>query len=84
MVETRTVYTKLDAILRGIAQRSAAVGIPAGIYTGSTALSAGPINWGYSFMPIASDYSLLSTATRAVLDRSHATTRYGSAQSSAD
>ena len=62
------ISTDPDGILRNIAQRCAAARIPAGIYTGSIELSAGPIRWGYSFMPIASDYSLLSTATRAVLE----------------
>jgi len=56
-----------DGILRDVAQRCAGAGIPAGIYTGSINLSLGPVDWGYSFMPITSDYSLLSTATRGVL-----------------
>lgn len=61
------ISTDPDGILRDIARRCADAGIPAGIYTGSIELSAAPISWGYSFMPIASDYSLLSTATRGVL-----------------
>jgi 4-hydroxy-2-oxoheptanedioate aldolase len=61
------ITTDPDGILRDIAQRCAEAGIPVGIYTGSIELSAAPISWGYSFMPIASDYSLLSTATRSVL-----------------
>ncbi|MBT8159791.1 MULTISPECIES: HpcH/HpaI aldolase/citrate lyase family protein [Arthrobacter] len=56
-----------DGILRDIARRCAEAGVPVGIYTGSIALSQAPISWGYSFMPIASDYSLISTATRSVL-----------------
>lgn len=56
-----------EGILQDIATRCAAAGIPAGIYTGSVELSTAPLGWGYSFMPIASDYSLLSTALRAVL-----------------
>ncbi|GAA3695400.1 4-hydroxy-2-oxoheptanedioate aldolase [Arthrobacter ginkgonis] len=56
-----------DGILRDVAQRCADAGVAAGIYTGSIDLSLGPIGWGYSFMPITSDYSLLSTATRGVL-----------------
>ena len=70
------ISTDPDGILRDIASRCANAGIPAGIYTGSIALSEAPINWGYSFMPIASDYSLISTATRTVLteaaSRAHA------------
>ncbi|HKU12383.1 MAG TPA: aldolase/citrate lyase family protein [Sinomonas sp.] len=61
------ISTDPDGILRDIARRCADAGIPVGIYTGSSELSAGPISWGYSFMPIASDYSLLSTAMRGVL-----------------
>jgi 4-hydroxy-2-oxoheptanedioate aldolase len=61
------VSTDPDGILRDIAGRCADAGIPAGIYSGSPELSAAPVSWGYSFMPIASDYSLLSTATRGVL-----------------
>jgi 4-hydroxy-2-oxoheptanedioate aldolase len=61
------ISTDPDGILRDIAGRCAAAGIPVGIYTGSIELSAAPISWGYSFMPIASDYSLLSAATRGVL-----------------
>ena len=61
------ISTDPAGILRDIAQRCSDAGIPAGIYTGSIALSAAPLGWGYSFMPIASDYSLLSTATRATL-----------------
>jgi 4-hydroxy-2-oxoheptanedioate aldolase len=59
-----------EGILRDISRRCAQAGIPAGIYTGSLELSAGPIGWGYSFMPIASDYSLLSTAMRGILAES--------------
>lgn len=61
------ISTDPDGILRDIARRCAGAGVPAGIYSGSIELSAAPISWGYSFMPIASDYSLLSTATRSVL-----------------
>lgn len=56
-----------DGILRDVAQRCADAGVAAGIYTGSIDLSEGPVSWGYSFMPIASDYSLISTAMRGVL-----------------
>lgn len=56
-----------DGVLRDIARRCADAGVAAGIYTGSPALSEAPIGWGYSFMPIASDFSLISTAARAVL-----------------
>jgi 4-hydroxy-2-oxoheptanedioate aldolase len=61
------ISTDPDGVLRDIARRCADAGIPAGIYSGSPELSASPVSWGYSFMPIASDYSLLSTATRGVL-----------------
>ncbi|MFK0002813.1 HpcH/HpaI aldolase/citrate lyase family protein [Paenarthrobacter sp. NPDC090522] len=57
-----------DGVLRDIAKRCADAGVSAGIYTGSPALSEAPISWGYSFMPIASDFSLISTAARAVLE----------------
>jgi 4-hydroxy-2-oxoheptanedioate aldolase len=56
-----------DKILRDIARRCADAGVPAGIYTGSHQLSMAPLGWGYTFMPVASDYSLLSTATRGLL-----------------
>lgn len=56
-----------EGILRDIADRCASASVPAGIYTGSVELSAAPREWGYSFMPIASDYSLLSTALRTTL-----------------
>lgn len=57
-----------DGILRDIAERCATARVPVGIYAGSEELAVSPLGWGYSFMPIASDYSLISTATRTVLD----------------
>ncbi|MFJ4264793.1 HpcH/HpaI aldolase/citrate lyase family protein [Paenarthrobacter nicotinovorans] len=56
-----------DGVLRDIAHRCAEAGVPAGIYTGSPDLSRAPLGWGYSFMPIASDFSLISTAMRSIL-----------------
>lgn len=57
-----------DGVLRDIARRCADAGVTPGIYTGSVELSAAPIAWGYRFMPIALDHSLVSSGMRAVLD----------------
>ena len=61
------ISTDPDGVLRDISRRCADAGVAAGIYTGSIELSAAAVSWGYTFMPIASDYSLLSTAARRVL-----------------